>query len=301
MNDKIHVVHIGGRHGIGPVNRVCSFAPSMVHLTVVEAFLEQGELALHEKQKKAVASCDYLEACVAQKRKKTLFHVAKQPMASGLYPMAKSSDDYTFFAKKRVHKWRDHCTTAKSIPVETVPLDELPFKFPVDVLSMDIQGAEYEVMLGGSKTLGGPVVAMVSEFEMIPLYEGQGLLEDQLRLLRGYGFMFFDILKSGKWHWHEVKGQGALMWGEALWIRSIDSLLKMPHSDSDKALSLVKLASVCLSYDRESYAYEAIEQAIKKFPKQMKDLYNRQPSLLGMIAKTYDTRSDRPTKIKDIL
>lgn len=64
---------------------------------------------------------------------------------------------------------------------------------PVDFIKMDIQGAELEVLLGGSETLRD-VLMVVCEVEFVPIYKNQPLFGDVDALLRSQGFSFHKFL-----------------------------------------------------------------------------------------------------------
>mgnify|MGYP006272030847 CR=1 FL=1 len=145
--------------------------------------------------------------------------------------------------------------------IETVSLDELAAEGhfgAIDFVKIDIQGAELDAFRGAEATLGS-TVAIVSEVEFVPLYEGQPLFGDVDRALRGQGFMlhkFVDIAgralrpvvmnkdpNFASWH----------LWGDAMFVREI---AKWGALDT---ASLAKLAVLALLYGSPDIAFRCFE------------------------------------------
>lgn len=60
------------------------------------------------------------------------------------------------------------------------------------MLKIDVQGYEWEVLLGAARALGD-LAAVQVELSMIPLYEGQRLMGDIVDLLAGHGLVPWSI------------------------------------------------------------------------------------------------------------
>jgi FkbM family methyltransferase len=79
--------------------------------------------------------------------------------------------------------------------VELVTLDEAMAGIgapPVDVLKMDLQGAELDVLRGAERTLAS-VRAIAVEVAFNPMYRGQPLFADVDRHLRARGFVLWRL------------------------------------------------------------------------------------------------------------
>lgn len=90
-------------------------------------------------------------------------------------------------------------TVAETREVETRALDDIAELPAFDLLKIDVQGAEAMVFEHGARALDG-ALAVITEVSAIPLYEGQPLLDDQMRLLRARGFDLHKFL-----HFRELK------------------------------------------------------------------------------------------------
>ncbi len=79
--------------------------------------------------------------------------------------------------------------------VQTRRLDDIPelASVPVDLIKIDVQGAEADVFAGASKLLRN-VVVVHTEAEFIPMYQGQPLYGDVARVLHKAGFMHHGFL-----------------------------------------------------------------------------------------------------------
>jgi FkbM family methyltransferase len=64
----------------------------------------------------------------------------------------------------------------------------------INVLKLDVQGAEYRVLKGGANTLGKGLVDIVyMEIITLPTYKEQWRLSEYLNFLEGFGMMLYSI------------------------------------------------------------------------------------------------------------
>jgi FkbM family methyltransferase len=83
----------------------------------------------------------------------------------------------------------------------------------IDILKLDVQGAEYKVLKGGEKTLmAGVVKLLYTEIILSKTYEGQFKLSQLLELYNNFGFELFGIYDFS----HSKSGQ----------IRQFDAIFK---------------------------------------------------------------------------
>ena len=96
----------------------------------------------------------------------------------------------------------------EEIEVKTQTLDQLNVSGPdKNLLVLDLQGAEYEALVGAKQTLSG-IQYVITEVNRRELYEGIKLVPDLDKLLKADGF----IRVATRWTRHG--------WGEALYIRA---------------------------------------------------------------------------------
>ncbi|MEQ9491457.1 MAG: FkbM family methyltransferase [Alphaproteobacteria bacterium] len=143
---------------------------------------------------------------------------------------------------ERFQDLAEHCQVVDRIPVETVRLDDVLDGQQPDFLKMDVQGAELDVLTGAEKALE-TVQVVQTEVEFIELYKGQPLFADIDTAMRKAGFQFHTFLGSATRTYKPIslpkggaQGVKQLLWGEAVYIRSVETWTEMETS------SLIKMA-----------------------------------------------------------
>ena len=117
-----------------------------------------------------------------------VFYRTRLPHSAGLYAPRK--------------EWFDRFPASTldvlyELKVDTVTLDAFCAENgigPVDVLHIDVEGAEYEVLSAASATLdSGPVLAIKTEIWWAPEMRGQKSFAELDTMIRGHGFQFYDL------------------------------------------------------------------------------------------------------------
>lgn len=149
-------------------------------------------------------------------------------------------------------------------PMTLVALDDVEGLPPLDVLKMDVQGAELDVMQGGKATLANCVM-IVPEVRFYRMYEDEPMWADLDIEMRAQGFVLHKFMhqksvilpSSQKSSFHKRAGS-QLLDGDAVYIRNIED----PESVSTEQLKALALAAeiVVQSYDLCAYCLEALKQ-----------------------------------------
>jgi FkbM family methyltransferase len=116
-------------------------------------------------------------------------------------------------AWKTFNNWEDGTVTEYQVEVSTLDA-EIPGKDPLDLLWVDVQGAEKQVLLGGSSLLGRTRAVFLEVAIGRNPYEGGSLIEELDRLLRPAGHVLVE-LGTDPWNFT----------GNALWIRNPAALV----------------------------------------------------------------------------
>jgi len=150
-----------------------------------------------------------------------------------------------------------------SVDIETTTLDafcEDEGIDEIDFLQIDVQGADLDVLQGGSKLLERCKVIQ-TEVEFSHLYINQPLFADIDIYLRKQGFTLFDLSVAKRTRAispvYSATRLGQILWGDAYYFRDLiredlDSDLKSPHQ-------ILKLACIADVMDFPDYALEILK------------------------------------------
>jgi FkbM family methyltransferase len=124
--------------------------------------------------------------------------------------------------------------TARTEEIKTHRLDDVLPAGPVDMLKLDVQGAELLVLIGAARTL--PLTSVVHcEVSFSAMYLGQALFPQIYDHLAARGFALVDLLLPGRYHYLTPSGcttKDKLIWGDAIFFRETD----VPEVQSVQAL-----------------------------------------------------------------
>jgi FkbM family methyltransferase len=208
MNDSIvHLIDVGARAGLAKrwnpflkQIRALGFEPDPVECTRLNA------------QKSAVR---YLPTALGEHDgESATLHITSQPGCSSiLRPNRSLLRHYPYGAQMEV---------TKTIPVTLERMDTVCQRegFVPDVIKIDTQGSELAILKGAGALLKN-VIAVETEVEFIPMYEGQPLFSDMDLWMREQGFQLRGLRRV---FWrrngtHNSARGGQIAHGDALWIR----------------------------------------------------------------------------------
>lgn len=186
------VVHVGAHSA--------EEAPLYRRLGVSEVFWVEANPTLLEDLRRIEAEPGHtvIGALVDdQPRLDVPFHVTTSSQASSLLPLGTTS------------KHHPEIQPQSTVALNATTLDELGATYDfsrVDMLNLDIQGAELRA-LRGARALLGQVDLIYSEVNREELYEGCAMVWEIDELLSGYG------LERVRTYW------GSAGWGDALYVR----------------------------------------------------------------------------------
>lgn len=164
----------------------------------------------------------YLPHAVGDGGRHTLRLCALPGMSSLLEPnLAVLSLFYGFAEWARV---------VERVELDTVRLDDVPEVTALDLLKIDIQGAELMVFRNAPRKLAGTLV-IHAEVEFLPMYVGQPLFSEVEAHLRGFGFVphrfqplvtrdVFPLLLSQD----PYAGHSQMLWADVVFVRDFTRL-----------------------------------------------------------------------------
>jgi FkbM family methyltransferase len=149
-------------------------------------------------------------------------------------------------------------------PVSTTRLDDIPEIGNVDLVKIDIQGAELAVFRNARRALSGALVVQ-TEVEFLELYKGQPLFADVDTFLRGEGFQFHTFVGFGSRAFKPLlvnrnvnAGFRQVLWSDAVYVRDWMQLERLAEG---KLRSYAVLAhDVLQSYDLAHLVLAALDR-----------------------------------------
>ena len=184
-------------------------------------------------------------------------YVTKNPMCSSLYA---PNEPYL----SRFGGLLELVGLDFNLGIETTTLDtfcQLEEIEEIDFLQIDVQGADLQVLEGGSSILERSVLAVQVEVEFSHLYVDQPLFAEVDNYMRKQGFTLFDLSTARRLRARSpivsTSHPGQLLWGDAFYFR--DLLRENLSTDSKAPERLLKLACLADIMDFSDYALELLE------------------------------------------
>jgi len=235
--------------GANPIDGEVPYAPLRAAGHSVVGF-EPNLDALAALIAKKGANETYLPHVIGDGRRHKLRYCASPGMTSLLEP------NQTLLALFR--GFPEWSRVVRTEEVETVRLDDLAETAGLDLLKIDIQGAELMVFENAVERLKGALV-IHTEVEFLPMYVDQPLFSDIDQFLRRHGFVLhrFEPLVSRvvgplSADSDPYDGFSQLVWADAIYVRDFQRLALL---ESDQMLRLASILHDCYgSYDLALHA-----------------------------------------------
>jgi FkbM family methyltransferase len=218
MSCRIKIVDVGANPVDGPAPYSALLATGRADVVGFEPWAK----ALDKLNQRKGPNETYLPQAVGDGQRHTLHHCLLPSMSSLLEPNPAVLSLFYGFAE-----WGK---VARKEDVQTVRLDDVPETAAMDLLKIDIQGAELMVLKNAINRLSGGV-AIHTEVEFIPMYKGQPLFSDVEQFLRSIGYVLhrftplatrdFYPLLLGEDPW---SGHSQALWADAVFVRDFTRL-----------------------------------------------------------------------------
>jgi FkbM family methyltransferase len=111
-----------------------------------------------------------------------VLHVYRGSGLTSLFRLDPRSVGFLGRAKRAAH-------LEKTLPVQTRRLDDIDGITRMDLLKIDVQGAEKMIFEHGATRLS-EAVAVITELRMYPLYENEPMMDEEIGVLSSFGFRF---------------------------------------------------------------------------------------------------------------
>ena len=267
---RIAIHHVGARDGSRSFPALPRFEGDFVNV-----LYEADEDCVEEVRRngeKLASELHVLPYCVAGASGPVTFNINKDPYTSSclepepwtysLYRCYGRADYILGEVTKPVEKRELHAETMDRI------LQHEGGKIPApDFLSLDAQGAEYEILTGAEGVLDTDVLAMIVELSFCPVYKNQKLFYEIGQYLYDKGFIFVDFqghLQQKYSLYREpvgLRSPGFLVNEDGLFFRRIDKLVNMGLDAGELAVKLRKLAFIAVVFNQFEYGLQCLKQA----------------------------------------
>jgi FkbM family methyltransferase len=206
------------------------------------------------------AEGESLPLCISNKVGKAQFHVAHDERASSFQkPLADFVERYAL----------DNMLAKTEITVACTSLDEhFSGRYElIDAVDINVEGHDFQVLQGADNLLAAGAIKLLKiEFELIPVYEGQGYFADIDTYLRARNFRLADI-QIGRERPAKVRHvfhSGEPMWGKALYAPTQEHLMKRLshlHSADNVGVARKEMAAAIALYTATKlpgYVYDVL-------------------------------------------
>lgn len=164
----------------------------------------------------------YLPQAIGDGKRHTLHLTQASGMSSLLAPNAELLNLF--------HGFPEWSRVVRTEEIDTVRLDDVPETAGVDLVKIDIQGAELMALANAPDRLGSALVVQ-TEVEFVPMYRDQPLYGDIERLLRGHGFLLHKfeplvsrVVKPMLLGGNIRAGFSQVLWTDAIFVRDPTTL-----------------------------------------------------------------------------
>jgi FkbM family methyltransferase len=270
FNDqRISVHHVGGRAGSRAFPVLKAFEKDIINVL----YDADPDCLAHVRQmnQHLESQLHVLPYCLDDSRKSASLNINYDPYTSSLYPPNPDYDAYYSFNKSHDYIMSDGTKVMEKRAVDAVNMDSIFHSKDVsapapDFLSIDTQGSEYDILLGAKETLESNVVALALEAEFHPIYKGQKLFGDLVKLLseRGFDFVrFLGIYEMSPFRAPiGLRGEGFHIFSDALFLRRVEKIGAGRHVDQMKSyLMLRKLAFISIVFKQFEYGWECLRRS----------------------------------------
>lgn len=271
-NTKLSVHHIGGRRG---TSALCQ---SYFQEDCSWTFYDADESCLDQiKASEREAETKVLPYCLFSGEVEVDFKINADPSTNSIFDFNEKfselylDNNYPLYGPMD-YRLQDTVQKVKEVKMKCTSLDLLAdgagFESP-DVLSIDAQGAAFEILKGAENTLINKTIAVCCEAEFIQIYKDQKLFSHVSQLLDEKGFVFAGFLKLTKGSMYResigVRGDHFHICADVLFLKEIDSVVSESRA-GEGALRLYKLAYTALVHGYVEYAAQCARVIKANYP-----------------------------------
>ncbi|MBF0295366.1 MAG: FkbM family methyltransferase [Magnetococcales bacterium] len=264
---KISVHHIGGRAGTRPYPHLNWLEPA-----VENVLYDADPSCLEQIRQVWNMQCTVLPYCIGKSREEALFHLTYDRYGSSLLTCRPEYDNLYLYSRQFNLDYdpRSH-QTAASVPVTLHSLDELfphtapPVQAP-NFLSLDAEGAEYDILQGAADLLRTSIHGVYTEVQFMRRFVGQHSLQEIDDLLERHGFVLIEIRQTNVLSMEVcrpigLRDHGTVNSGDVLFLKKPQSILA---DHPDPFVSLLQAAVTALVFHHFSFALNYLDAFVAR-------------------------------------
>lgn len=162
--------------------------------------------------------------------------------------------------------------------INTTKLDNINISNP-DFIKLDIQGAELNALIGGTKILK-ETFGLEVEVEFLPLYLNQPLFGDVTSFLSQHDFEFIDFVNLYRWERNSHNGHGHCIFGDALYLKSPEFIIEQKLSNT----RISSYLAILLLYKR----FDLIKRFLELLPRNQRECFFKFESNLKRLERPHN-------------
>ncbi|PHQ81666.1 MAG: FkbM family methyltransferase [Coxiella sp. (in: Bacteria)] len=253
--------HIGGRSGTYPFPLKNNNLLKDFHLVLYDADVDC--VSQMESSKNSLFGKEsILPYCIGKTSSTANFHLNFHPTTNSLYPFNPLYNDYCYVKDPLYgnYAFGDACKTEETIEVTLFSLADALKDCGVgelDFLSIDTQGAEYDIIVGAKELMRDSCLGIQLEAEFVELYKGQKVFSDIDPLMKSLGFELLELFSFGRCTPMITpigfRGEEQPIHAEAVYVKS-ESFLRQ-HASVEQ---LYKTALFSLSYNKLGHCLKVL-------------------------------------------
>jgi len=235
------------------------------HLLILEEFpssnyigFEIDEQECEKWNQNTPANYHFYPSAIGKTEEQRLLYITQQPYCTSLYrPNHSLIDLYSALEAARLQR----ISTVKTVSLDYFTATNKIAS--VDLLKMDIQGAELDALSGGIKLLK-TCLAVIAEVEFRQIYLGQPLFGDICKFMEEHDFIFFRFVDKlagvtlrGVTINNDPGHATQQLWSDALFIRNPASF---PSLNPESLLKLAYIGSLYQCLDVTFHCLNSFDQ-----------------------------------------
>ncbi len=266
MKDRVCIHHVGGRSGSRSFPQIAALEKYL--FSIIYEADESCVNQILNRNKGLASKLMVLPYCLADSCSRRELHINYDPYTSSLYQFNSKYKDYYYLNNDHDYVVKDTFETESTITLETRTLDSVLARDSnvpsPDFLSIDVQGAELDVLRGATSSIKDSVIGIVTEVEFHKLYSGQPLFGDISEYLADRGFLFAKFVYQGSYSPFRapigMRADGFNLFSDALFLMDCDHIIDSDFSNKEKIQKLKKLAFVSVVYSQLEYALLCLQK-----------------------------------------